>query len=64
MCQCAVDLLSLPFDPTEFLMKHSGPVSEPISASRTTSIELGMVPIEVVYNTSSETIQEHPVEIR
>jgi hypothetical protein len=44
VCLCAVNLLALPLDPTEFLTDHLRPVPEPFSAGRVLSVELWVVP--------------------
>jgi hypothetical protein len=43
-CRCAVNLLALPLDPSNFFMKHLRPILESFLATQTLSIQLGVVP--------------------
>jgi hypothetical protein len=44
VCSCAVNLLTLPLDPTDFFMKRLRPIPESVTGCRTLSVELGVVP--------------------
>jgi hypothetical protein len=44
----AIDLLSMPLDPTEFFLECPRSISEPISAGWAMPIEFGVVPLEAV----------------
>jgi hypothetical protein len=42
--RCAVNLLALPLDPTDFFVERPGPILESVTTSQTLSIKLGVVP--------------------
>jgi hypothetical protein len=44
VCSCAVNLLTLPLDLTDFFMKRLRPIPESVMACRTLLVELGVVP--------------------
>jgi hypothetical protein len=53
VCWRVVDLLALPLNPAEFLMKGSRPVSESVAPRWAMPVELGVVPPEAAPSSAS-----------